>query len=352
MKQTCNDKARVRETLRLVLFVVAVTGLFYVTGCSQDVQSNGTSVQTTVPADQDAQGDKIFDPEEAVSGLPEVLAKVNGEPITREEMRRLLADPLALGQVQAELDSQNSATEELRRVALKMLIQRRLILDEAGRRNIAVSDKEVDDAVMTLRGRFEDLPSFGAWMQLQGVNEETLFDVLRDELLAARMREALLKDVQLTDQQVQDYYDAHKEDLAVGEEVRLQIIAVSSRAEAEEIVKALQGGASFARLAQERSQGKRAAQGGDTGWVDATTLTPSLKAVVGTLKPGDAGGPFQSGAEEYLIVGLQGRRPILAKDRSEARPEIERRLLRERQQEAIDAWMAEQEEKATIELFL
>jgi hypothetical protein len=64
------------------------------------------------------------------------------------------------------------------------------------------------------------------------------------------------------------------------------------------------------------------------------------------------GGPLQKGADEFLIVGLEGRRPVRAKSLGEARPEIERRLLPAKQQEAVQAWLTEQEKTSKIEVYI
>jgi len=114
---------------------------------------------------------------------------------------------------------------------------------------------------------------------------------------------------------------------------------------------ALAKGADFARPARERSIGMRAAKGGDTGWVDAASLPPPLQQAAGTLKPGEAGGPLPKG-NELLIVALVGRRPPQTKSLTEARPEIERRLLPAKQEEAYKTWLTEQEKKSKIEIFL
>jgi parvulin-like peptidyl-prolyl isomerase len=69
------------------------------------------------------------------------------------------------------------------------------------------------------------------------------------------------------------------------------------------------------------------------------------------LKPGEVGGPFEKGPGEFLIVGLQDRRPVRAESLAEARPEIERRLLPEKRRAVVQEWLAEQEKKAKIEIF-
>jgi parvulin-like peptidyl-prolyl isomerase len=287
--------------------------------------------------------------EASSKGDVSVAARVNGEPVTRGELQRLLADPLERSRLLQELGLREPDSKELHRVALQKLINRRLILQEAARRNFTVTEQELDKAITSLRRRFEDLKRFGAWMKEQGLDDQSLFEIIRAEMMAARVRAALVEGVAVTDEQVQQYYDAHKDDLKT-EEVRLQLIVVEDRATAEEILTALQKGDAFAALARKRSIGRRAAQGGDTGWVDAETLWPPLRHAVGTMKARQAGGPIQRGAE-FLVVRLDERRPGRTKSLTEARPEIERRLLPVRHQEAVQAWLAEQEKKSTIEVF-
>jgi len=282
---------------------------------------------------------------------PEIVARVNGEAVTRVEFTRLLNDPLARRALEEELGARGPEAGELERLALRDLIHRRLLLQEAGRRKFTVTGKELDLALSALRSRFGDVESFGAWMRERGLDDKSLIDTLRAQVLASRVWSALAEGVSLTEEQARGYYEAHKEDLTIGEEVRLRIIAVDSRAEAEEILAALRKGENFGRLARSRSKGVRAKQGGDTGWGDARTLSPLLGQAVAALKEGDVAGPVQRGADEYLLVGLQGRRPLRAKSLADARPEIERRLLPEKRREAVQQWLAEEEKKAKIELF-
>jgi len=282
--------------------------------------------------------------------IPEILARVNGEPITRNELRRIQADLLELGRQQQPGNIAPDG-EELRSSALQQLFQRRLVLQEARRQQLTVTGQELDQAVSALRNRFADLKAFGVWMQERGLDDRSLFDTLRDDLLVARCMAALVESVEVTGQQVHDYYASRKDDLTIGEEVRLRIIVVGSEAAAREILAALRAGENFSRLARQRSLGLRAAQGGDTGWVNTRTLPPALRNSVALLRPGDASHPVQKAADEFLIVGLQGRRGMQAKNLDEARPVIERRLLAARQQEAVQTWLQEQEQQAQIEVF-
>jgi parvulin-like peptidyl-prolyl isomerase len=279
-----------------------------------------------------------------------VVARVNGAPITRDELQRMRDNPLTRRELDA-LGVAVSDTEAVDRVALRRLIHRRLLLEEAGRRKIAITDEELDGAIAALRRRFDDLGGFGAWMEAQGLADRSLFETVRADLLADRVWASLVENVRISDEQAGRYYDANASELVIGEEVRLRIIAVKDEAAAEETLAALRAGASFRRLARERSLGVLARRGGDTGWVESRTLPEALRRAVPLLAPGDVGGPLQKGPGELLIVGLEGRRPIWAKTLAQARPEIERRLLPSAQQEVVRAWLTEQEAKSKIEVF-
>jgi parvulin-like peptidyl-prolyl isomerase len=270
---------------------------------------------------------------------PEIVARVNGEPVTKAELERTLAT----------LERPDSASEALERSALQNLIHRRLMLQEAARRNLTLTEKDHDTALSSLRRRFEDLKSFGAWMKERDLDDQSLFETLRDWMLAARVTAALVEEVRVTEQQVEQHYEAHKQDLKT-EEVWIQIIAVKEKTAAEQIQTALRKGEDFGRLAQQRSVGLRAERGGDAGWVNSETLRPPVREAVSGLKPGEAIGPLQRG-EEFLIVRLHERRPGRTKTLDEARPEIESLLLSRVQQDAIQAWLSEQEKKSKIEVF-
>jgi parvulin-like peptidyl-prolyl isomerase len=262
----------------------------------------------------------------------------------------MAANPITLRQAQRELGVEAPDRKELERLAMRRLVHLRLLVQEAGRRKIRVTEKELDEAITALRRRFNDLKDFGKWVKEQGLNDPELFQTVRTDMLAERVTAALVEGVSVTEEQAQQHFEAHRDDMIIGAEVRLRIIAVSNKAEAEEIMAAVRKGEPFDRLARRRSMGRLAAKGGDTGWVDFQALPSPLREAAVELKPGEVGGPLQKSADEFLIVGLQDRRPVRAKSLNQARPEIERRLLPEKRREAVQKWLAKQEKKAKIEI--
>ncbi|MFZ5471759.1 MAG: peptidylprolyl isomerase [Myxococcota bacterium] len=240
--------------------------------------------------------------------------------------------------------------QTLDHLAMRELIHRRLLLQEARRRHLAVSSEEVDQGVASLRRRFFDLASFGRWMAEHGLNDRTLFEAVGEEILVGRMKQALVRGSTASPDQIDRYYEAHQAELKAGEEVRVRVIAVKDRAAADAIMAALQKGASFSAIAQQRSLGYRARQGGDIGWLSAESLPPPIRENVQAMKVGAARGPLRRGSD-FLIVRLDGRRQGRPLTLAEAQPRIERHLLAQRREEILHAWLAEQERSSKIEVF-
>src|SRR6266542_3252221 len=326
---------------------------------------------------------------------PEVVARVNGEAVTREEVRRVLADPAMGLRLQQELGVEKPDKKELERSALRKLINRRLILQEADRRNFTVTEQELNQAVTKFRRHFKNARRYTEWMKARGLDEESLRESLRANLLITRVRAALEKDVRVSEEEIQAYYAAHQADLQTAEQVRLRTFAVRDKAAAEEILAALKNGETFERLARERSlepraaQGgdmgwvstqtlgpplreaigtlkvgetferlarerslePRAAQGGDMGWVSTQTLGPPLREAIGTLKVGETSGPLERDGQ-FLVVRLEERRPARTRSLAEVRSEVERLALAAKKQEVFRAWFTEQERQSTIEVLL
>ena len=285
----------------------------------------------------------------AGGGDSKVVARVNGERVTQAEVQRLLVNPAVRAELEQELGAGERDAKALPRLALDKLIGQRLLLQEARRRNLRVTDKESDDALLKLRRRFRDLKEFGAWMHERGLDDRSLFETIRNELLIKRVAAALIEGVKLSENQIRAYYEAHKHEQQTSGAVHLRVIAVRDRAVADDIVLAAKNGADFGKLAREKSIGRRAAKGGDTEWMSRDRLPPLLRQALGRAKLGEVVGPIPAG-NDFRVVQLVAARSPEPKSLAEVRPRIERRLLLETQKDFLAAWRREQEKRSKVEL--
>jgi hypothetical protein len=150
----------------------------------------------------------------ASSEEPDIVMRVNGEPVTRGEWIGMVAEFLPTPHAPEAPGAKKPDQTEAARRAMQNLIARRLLLQEAGRRNVTATEQEVDRALNALPHRLNDASRLLAWLRARGADTRSLRDTVRAELIATRVRDAVVSQARVSDEQVQAYYDAHEAEMA------------------------------------------------------------------------------------------------------------------------------------------
>lgn len=324
-----------------------------------------------------------------------VIAKVGGQEITLKEFRAQL---LSTAQVYAQgrgVDSRLVRAMKLDQQVLDRLIDERLMLSEADKFQFIGTDQEVSEAIVR---SFTD-PDTGKWigkdeylrrLRLNGQDPEEYERTVRNGFAASKMRTYLASGVQVsdkdietsykndntkveviyaiidkdkikdkpkpTDQEMQAYYDGHKDEFKATEPVRkveyifiptdkvtVELTDEALKAEYEdkkqkeprvsiiklnvatpgddptvqkkinELKTRLQGAPGgqpedFAALAKGNSQDSSAAQGGDIGWITKNpNNSKDWRQKAFTLGLGSIDGPFKEGNSWYLMKVTEER---------------------------------------------
>ncbi len=91
----------------------------------------------------------------------------------------------------------------------------------------------------------------------------------------------------ITDVDVQARYDALIKEFPSGKEVKARHILVKKKEEAEAIIKELDGGADFVKLAKEKSTGPSGPRGGDLGFFGKGQMVPAFEKAAFSIKKGE-----------------------------------------------------------------
>lgn len=128
--------------------------------------------------------------------------------------------------------------------------------------------------------------------------------------------EALKEQVNVSDAEVKKYYDEHLNKYSSEEQRRVAHILVEGddEAKAQAILDELNAGADFATLAQEKSDDFGSAEnGGDLGWIERDVMDPAFEEAAFALKnPGDTSGLVKSDFG-YHIIKLEELKDSVAK---------------------------------------
>jgi peptidyl-prolyl cis-trans isomerase C len=167
----------------------------------------------------------------------------------------------------------------------------------------------------------------------------------RAGLLAQAAVRARLEADPITEERIeQEYQRFLEEDL--GEELHASHILVADEARARELIAELDGGADFAELAQANSTDGSAAGGGDLGWFDKGMMVAPFGDAAAALEIGQYTAEPVATRFGFHVILLEDRRQATAPPLEEVREDIVGYL----QAQAIETWVNELREAATIEL--
>jgi peptidyl-prolyl cis-trans isomerase D len=152
---------------------------------------------------------------------------------------------------------------------------------------------------------------------------------------------------QPSQQEIKQYYDAHRNEYTVPEQARSRHILIkvaagadaktdaAAKAKAESILKQLQAGANFAELAKKYSDDPGSKDsGGELGFAKRGAMVPAFENAIFTQKIGDI--EIVKSQFGYHIVQVEERQAEHTQTLSEVQPTIQATLMREEASQAED----------------
>jgi peptidyl-prolyl cis-trans isomerase C len=199
-------------------------------------------------------------------------------------------------------------------------------------------DRAIDFRLLANAAQAQDLAEDPA---VQAALQKARADVLRDAYIRQEIEQGTTED------KLRARYDELREAEGFSqEEVHARHILVGSKKEAEEVIAELQGGAEFNALAEERSIGPSAPQGGDLGFFRREQMVPEFAEAAFALEPGEhTEEPVQTQFGWHVIQVLERRMGTPSFE------ETEPRLRQELAREIVTALVADLRGDAEIERF-
>ncbi len=220
------------------------------------------------------------------------VARVNGMTVWSSDVRN---EAVAQGQIGAgePLD----VTSDLFTRTLQEVIDQKLLAHEA-------ESKGLDKSITAQR-------------RLQAAQDRILGDMLVENTV----------DRQIDDKTIKQQYDEQVRLAKTSEEVRARMIMLKTKADADAIMKQLQGGGVFEALAMEHSidQATRF-NGGDMGYFTMDIMPQAYKTALGNAQTGQVVGPVQTEGG-WAVLRVEDRRPEQLPTLEEERPVIMRYLV-------------------------
>src|SRR5437773_3912613 len=300
-------------------------------------------------------------------GEPQVVdgiaAVVNGEVITFSQVRALSAPREKLLRSQLTGKDLEKKLIELRELALKDLIDRRLVIQAFKKESYQIPDHIVDQRVHDIiRESFGgDRNTFIKTLEAQSYTLGEFKEKELERIIVQAMRSHNVKtNYIISPSKIEDFYRKHRELFTSKEEIKLRMIMISGqkdtasapaqKALAEEVLGKLAGGAEFEQTAQIYSEDSTKDSGGDWGWIGRNTLAVPLEKFAFNMPVGRISNIIDY-AGNYYILKVEDKRGGTTRSLAEARADIEKKLIQDEAQQIQERWIASLREKAYIRTF-
>ena len=306
--------------------------------------------------------------------VEEIVARVNNSIITRADLRR---NKEQTAQDSREMNLTQAQMDEREKNALRDLIDQQLLIQKAADLGISADAdlvKRLDDLRKQMKvNSMEELQKVA---ESQGVSWEDFKSNTKNGILQQKVIGSEVgSHIQVTRDEVQKFYDDHKDELSQPERVRLSEILVSTnpnglkpepgkeskfqepspaqveaaKATADEIYQRLKKGAKFDEIARKESSGATAEQGGDLGYFKHKDLAKELEDKTFVLKTGEYTEPIRT-RQGYIILKVSDHIKAGTPTLENVREQISEQLYSQKVQPALREFLTKLREEAYIDI--
>lgn len=298
--------------------------------------------------------------------VDQVVANVDTEVILLSDIMTEIGPQIAdLRREAPNEEAFNKAVQDKVRATLDQAIENRILLREAQLAGASVDDATVEKRLEEYRKLFDTNEEFLRELEAAGETMSDLRTRLRKQMLAvtmaSRKMEELEDGVVVSESEVAQYYEDHKDDFRHPERVRCSQIFIAAPADAsqravakarlEQLRDEVVSGTEFGELAIEYSQAPGAEDGGIIGWVQRGDLVKALEEAAFALEPGQLSEVIETDSGFHLLT-IDEKEPAGMATLDEARTKIGPLIRRQVATERYEKWIGELRKRSRVRVFI
>jgi peptidyl-prolyl cis-trans isomerase SurA len=327
--------------------------------------------------------------------VEEIVTRVNGQIITRSEFDR------SKDTLKDECKTQDAANPdkcftEKEKDILRDLIDQQLLIEKG--KDLSINgDTELIKRLDQMRKemKLDSMEELEKAAASQGISYEDFKQNMRNQIITQKViGEEVGGHLSITKDEIQQFYDEHKAEMQMPEEIRLSEIMVSpaklpdkaaqtqapatadpgaapadpaaqkaaddaahqaadsaalatAEAKANDLLAQIQKGASFEDIAKKYSDGASAADGGQLGVFKRGQLAKELEDKTFAMKPGEVSGVIRT-KQGYVILKVMEHQEAGIPPLKTAEPHIQDALYYQKLQPALRAYLTKLREEAYL----
>jgi len=265
-----------------------------------------------------------------LSTRSDVVAKVGSESLTKDDLYTFFVE-------------QNGEA------ALDTLITKNLINQEVDKEKITVSSKEIDAELQELVDSYGGEETFEQQLTASGLTQD---DIKEDIEVNLKIEKLLEPQIEITEEEMQTYFDENKDSFAQTKQVKASHILVEDEETAKEVQEKLDNGEDFAELAKEYSTDTASAEsGGDLGFFGEGSMVAEFEEAAFSMKVDEISDPVKSDYG-YHIIKVTDTKEAAEANFEKSKEEIKGILLDEKMTTEYPTWLEKKQKEYDVKNYL
>jgi peptidyl-prolyl cis-trans isomerase C len=288
-----------------------------------------------------------------------IVAVVNGDEITRADFDREMAivqrQLLHMRKPQSALN-----LSEIKKEVIESLINKQLLYQESQKKDITISEAEIDEQMQKVKEKFPDENTFKELLKKEGLSLDDLRSQIKRDLMLQRFIDTqFAKNITVSDQETKAYYEGNLSMFKKSEQIQASHILIKvdpeakeadkakARAKLEKIQKKLKKGGDFAALAGESSDCPSKARGGDLGYFGRGQMVKPFEDAAFSLKKGEVSDIVETGFGYHLIKVID-KKPETIIAYNDVKEKLNQYLKQQKLRSKIGQYINKRKETAKI----
>lgn len=262
-----------------------------------------------------------------MQGDSEAVATVNGNPIEKD----------ALYEQMVKTSGQDT---------LNVMITDEILDQEAEKANIKVTQEELDEEMAVYEESYGGKEALTAAVESSGL---TMEDLTKEMKMYVTIEKLIGPDIEVTDEEIEAYFEENKESLAQTEQVEASHILTATKEEADEVAAKLADGGDFAELAKEYSTDTATAEnGGELGSFGAGEMAAEFEEAAFAMEVDEISEPIET-EYGFHIIKVTNKTEAAEANLEDSKEQIENLLFDQKLNAEYSTWMAEKQQSYEID---
>ncbi len=326
------------------------------------VLAQDNSTNNTNNATQESQQKKVA---AVINGNEVTMTQLNQFAGTNQLVMSIYRQNKAFAQVILQSEPGQKLLEKYREKKLQDLIRQRLIIQEAKDRDLTLSQSKKDQLFqqhiqsVKQQNQLND-DQLEQALQKQGIEsldqyKEVFLQRNQDQLLINELRKQVTKDVSVSEDKIEEYYNNNKKQFQVDQQVKASQILIKTnnkeeskaKEEIQSIKEQINSGKSFTEMAKQHSEGPYADKGGQLGFITKGQISEEFDKVAFNLNKGEISDPVKT-KYGYHLIKVSDKKEAGVKSLEEVKDSIRQQLANEKKNKQWDEFVSKLRKNADI----